>query len=302
MTAGSKTALLSQLRRWLVTEPLVHFMVLGAAIFAVYGVFGPKEAAAGYRIEVSSRDLARLRDLSIKQWGREPDSRAMQDLVRSFVREEILYREALASGLDRDDVIVRRRLAQKMEFLANENQRAPDEAELKAYFDSHPAQFLEPARLDFDQVYFSPADRGRSVDVDARRALAALHAGRSFPGDNFMLPTRTVRQDRQQVERDYGDAFAQALFAHPGGVWFGPVASAHGMHLVRVTQHHPVRTARFEDVRERVVAAVTNAAVDRARTDAFERLLARYTVVIATVETEGSAAKVSRAPVAQVRP
>jgi hypothetical protein len=301
MTAGSKTALLSQLRRWLVTEPLVHFMVLGAAIFALYGVFGPKEAAAGYRIEVSSRDLARLRDLSIKQWGREPDSRAMQDLVRSFVREEILYREALASGLDRDDVIVRRRLAQKMEFLANENQRAPDEAELKAYFDSHSAQFLEPARLDFDQVYFSPATRGRSVEADAGRALVALRAGRSVTGDNFMLSAVAVRQDQQQVERDYGGAFAQALFAHPVGVWVGPVASAHGLHLVRVRQHHPARTARFEDMRERVVAAVTNAAVDRARTDAYERLLSRYTVVIATAEAGDFAAKVSLAPIAQVR-
>jgi peptidyl-prolyl cis-trans isomerase C len=301
MKAESETSRASPLRRWLVTEPLVHFMALGAAIFAVYGVLGPKDEATARHIEVSARDLARLRDLSIKQWGREPDAKTMQDLARSFVREEVLYREALATGLDRDDVIVRRRLAQKMEFLANENVRAPGEAELRAYFDKHPAQFLEPARLDFDQVYFSTAARGRSVEADARRALAALHAGRSVPGDNFMLPATTVRQDQQQVERDYGDAFAQALFAHPDGAWFGPVASAHGLHLVRVRQHHPARPARFEDVRERVAIAVANAAVERARTDAYERLLARYTVVMATIATDVSEAKVSLAPVAQIR-
>lgn len=302
MKAGSETALLSQLRRWIITEPLVHFMVLGAAIFAVYGMFGPKDTAAGLRIEVSARDLERLRDLSIKQWGREPDAKAMQDLAQSFVREEVLYREALASGLDRDDVIVRRRLAQKMEFLANENLHAPSEAELKAYFDSHPVKFLEPARLDFDQMYFSPAARGRAVGADARRALAALRAGRAVAGDNFMLPATSARQDQQQVQRDYGDAFAQALFAHPPGVWAGPFASAHGLHLVRVRQHDAAQTAKFEDVRARVAIDVTNAAVEKARTEAYARLLARYTVVFARFETDASGAKVSLAPLSQGRP
>jgi parvulin-like peptidyl-prolyl isomerase len=104
------------------------------------------------------------------------------------------------------------------------------------------------------------------------------------------------------VQRDYGDAFSKSLFAQPAGVWVGPVASAHGLHLVRVKQHHAARSARFEDVRERVTADFTNAAVEKARKDAYERLLARYTVVTAPIEAWTSAVKMPLISTAQAQP
>jgi len=278
---------LTRLRRRLVREPLVHFMVLGALIFFAYGTFASKDLTGDRRIEVSAQDVARLRDISIKQWGHEPDAKTMHDLVQSFVREEVLYREAMASGLDRDDVIVRRRLAQKMDFLANEEVRPATEADLRTHFESHKQHYQQAALLDFEQVYFSTAARGAATLANANQALASLRAGRTVQGDNFMLPRSVVQQDQQQLQRDYGSDFAKALLALPEEDWAGPIASAHGLHLVRV-KHHAVRIPRFEEVRTRVAADFTQASVGKARKDAYERLAARYTVVTPAMETKVS--------------
>lgn len=124
----SASSLLASCHRWL-REPLLHFLILGALIFAINAAFGPRGATGNARIDVSDADIERLRALAAKQWNHEPAPPQLSALVQAFVREEILYREALAMGLDRDDVIVRRRLAQKMEFLAQEDVHAPTDAE-----------------------------------------------------------------------------------------------------------------------------------------------------------------------------
>ena len=121
-TASHHTAAaaLKRLVHWLAAEPLLHFLLLGALIFLAYSVSHPQRAGDDRRIEVTAADTARLRALAVQQWGQPPDAQQMRDLVQSFIREEVLVREAVATGLDRDDIIVRRRLAQKMEFLAHE--------------------------------------------------------------------------------------------------------------------------------------------------------------------------------------
>jgi peptidyl-prolyl cis-trans isomerase C len=268
---------LARLRQWLVREPLVHFLGLGALIFVAFGMWGG--TTLDRRIEVTALDMARLRDISIKQWGKEPDAQTLQDLVQSFVREEVLYREALASGLDRDDVIVRRRLAQKMEFLSNEMVRTPSDADLHSYFVRHSAQYQQAARVDFEQVYFSPGARGKAAVADALGAVRHLREGQVARGDPFTLPTTAVLQDEAQLQRAYGASFAQTLLQLPVGAWSGPVESAMGLHLVRVKQHLAAHRERFEDVRERVAAEFTNTAVQEAREQAYARLLSRYTVV-----------------------
>lgn len=266
------------MHRWVLREPLMHFIALGALIFFAHGMLGTQPVGENKRIEVSMADVERLRSTSIQQWGKEPDAQTMRDLVQSFVREEVLYREALASGLDRDDVIVRRRLAQKMEFLAHEDVRTPTESELRAYFESHHQQFAEGAQLDVDQVVFDPARRGTSTDAALRAALEHLREGRAVEGDSVMQPTKLVRQDLQQLKRDYGQEFAQTLLALPDDIWSGPVRSAMGLHLVRA-HHHAARVARFEDVRARVLAELTQARVEQARTAAYARVLSRYTII-----------------------
>lgn len=264
--------------QWLLHEPFVHFLALGGLIFGAYAVVAPTTPSAAKRIEVSENDLARLQQISMQQWGREPDAQTMRDLVDSFVREEVLYREALANGLDRDDVIVRRRLAQKMEFLANEDVRAPTDEDLRKYFSENTQRFAQPALLDVDQVVFRSVRRGPDSDATLQDAMRRLRAGRPVRGDGVTLPTRVVRQDREQLERDYGGEFAQVLFALPDNTWSGPIRSAMGLHLVRV-RHHASRASTFEEVRGRVLAELTQRRVEQARADAYARLRSRYTVI-----------------------
>lgn len=275
-----------RLPAWLagfINEPFVHFLVLGALIFAAYALFNPSTVER--RIVVSAADVARLRELAVRQWGRAPDARQMNELVQSFVREEVLYRAALAQGLDRDDVIVRRRLAQKMEFLAHEEVRAPIEPELRQYFAANSAHFRQTASADFEQLYFSP-DHGDKL----AHALIALKRGEAAHGDNFMLAEKLLSQERAAVAGDFGDAFADAVFSMPIGTWLGPIPSSHGIHLLRVAQRKPEAPGRFEAVRDQVAAEMVNARVAAARDAAYASLLGSYTVVLPSQSASYSAA------------
>jgi hypothetical protein len=266
---------MSNLMRRAAREPLLHFLVLGALIFLLYGLIGERARNASNRIEVGAADIARLRALSQKQWGREPDARQLDALVRDFVREEVLVREALVGGMDREDVIVRRRLAQKMEFLAHEEVRSPDESEQRAWFAAHAERYLQPAVLDLEQLYFSAADAAQAAP-----ALVALQRNQTPHSDNFMLARALTMQDKATLARDFGERFATVVFAMPPGVWQGPLASAHGVHLVRVTRRVDASPARFADMQVRVAADMVNARIAAARDAAYAKLLAHYTVVI----------------------
>ncbi len=272
------TSLRERLVRWLATEPLVHFLLLGALIFIAYDTWGLRNDAARLHITVGPADQQRLRAMARQQWGKEPDAAQMQVLIARHVREEVLYREALAAGLERDDVIVRRRLVQKMEFLAQEDARPADENALRAYFASNASQYSAPETRDLEVAYFSPAVRGASARPDAIKALKNALAGASPQGDNFLLGTILKEQTQAGLERDFGHPFGQAVWQIPVGTWAGPVESAHGWHLVRVLRQAAARPARYEEVRERIASDWAAAAIDPAQDAAYSRLRARYTV------------------------
>jgi hypothetical protein len=262
--------------RALLCEPFVHFVALGALIFGLHSLLAENPR----RIEVGAADLDRLRGLALKQWGREPDAARMDGMVQDFVREEVLYREAVAQGLERDDVVVRRRLAQKMEFAAQDSLRAPSDDELRSFFAAHTADYAGAPSWSFEHVYFSRDRRGAAAKADARRALAALQAGAPSQGDAFMLASALAAQSEETLARDFGDAFAKALPTLPLGQWAGPVESAYGAHLVRITQRMAGGAPRLEDVRERVRTDLLARRVSEAREAAYARLRARYTVVV----------------------
>lgn len=278
-----------RLLHWLVAESFVHFVLLGALVFIAYYAINTRAAAENKRIEVNAADIERLRQTALQQWGKEPDAQQMDDLVKSFVREEVLVREALATGLDRDDVVVRRRLAQKMEFLAQDAVRAPSETQLRQYFAEHSADYRQAARLSFEQIYFSPARRGGNALQDARQALVTLQHGGVPAGDAFMLGSAFQDLDQASVARDFGSQFAQDVFALPVGSWSQPVASVHGVHLLRVTALQPEGIRAFEAVRDKVAADALNAQVAAARDGAYRQALARYTVVLPSGEVQLSA-------------
>lgn len=268
------SAWLSGLRR----EPLCVFLLLGGLIFGFDAWIN--QVLDQMHIEVQSADLDRLRAVAIKQWGREPDAAQLGQLVDEYIREEVLYREALASGLERDDVIVRRRLAQKMEFLAQADVRLPDEDEVRAFYEANLQRYRAPAELTFRQLYFAPQGAAR-----AKAVLAQLreHPAQTPPGDSLPLPEHFVAQSQTLIARDFGEDFAAELFTLPVGQWQGPLASPHGLHLVRIEQREATAPLAFEQVRERVAADLTNLREQQARDGAYQALRSRYRIEVAPI-------------------
>ena len=162
----------------LLREPLIHFLLIGALLFGLYGLAqsGRPAAAGATDIRLSLDEIRQLTLLFQSQWRRPPTPQELDRLVENKVQQEILYREALAMGLDKDDEIVKRRMAQKMQFLAEDVAAAhePTTADLRSWFDANSAKFAQPPRLSFRHLYFSPDQRGAHARADAGHALAKL--------------------------------------------------------------------------------------------------------------------------------
>jgi hypothetical protein len=263
-------------------EPLLHFAVLGAALFAVHAVVsGPSSPETDKTIRISAGDVRRLAAAWELQWRRPPTKPELDSLVEEHVREEILYREALAMGLDRDDSIVRRRLAQKMQFLAEDTAESePSEAELRRFFEERPELFAKPERLTFEHFYFSRDVRGERAASDAEDALAAMREGARPSGDRSALQARYAEQSREQVAALFGASFAERAFALPLDAWHGPLESGYGLHLVRVEAREAPRLPEFRAVR----AQVRELWLDENRLETnervYERLRAAYSVEV----------------------
>lgn len=206
-----------------------------------------------------------------RQWRRPPTAAESDRSVADFVREEVLYREALALGLDRDDLVVRRRLVQKMEMLALRDGPGISEPDLMDHYLAHRADYALPESVSFRHVFFSVAARGAGAHAAAGAALADRHDGRasgaSGLGDPPPMPPEVSDWTRPMVEARFGPGFAAAVFeAGPAG-WSGPVASAYGYHLVYVTRRTPARVPDFAEVAGRIAtdldAARRAGALDR---------------------------------------
>ena len=253
-TGGSSPA------RWRerLRDPLVLFLLLGAGVFALDHWRGDG-AEENRRIVVTGDEVERLRARWTAQWGRPPTGPELQASIEGAVDEEILYREVRRLGLDRDDAIVRRRLAQKLTFALEEaaDRTAPSADEVESYFARHAERYRRPARTTFDHVFLS-ADRRADPAADAVVLLAELgsggDAGWQRLGDPFMLARTYADRTDAAIAGLFGAAFADAVSTLPPGGWRGPVESTYGMHLVRVRERTPARTPRLDEVRDRVAA------------------------------------------------
>lgn len=267
------------MRRWL-RDPLTHFVLLGLLAFAVYDPSG--RDTGDPEIVVTAADVQRLRAAWQAQWSRPPNAAELDGLIESFVHEEMLVREALALGLDRDDLVVRRRLAQKMEFLASEpdEEGEPGDAELEAFRVAHADRFRTPGTTTFRQVYLSRDRRGEATPSDAKAVLAALRAGAdpAGQGDPLLLPSRQEAVSQARVGQLFGDDFAEALArVRPGG-WQGPLRSSYGLHLVLVEERTPPRDPPLEEMRDRVLLEWRAERGDRQLQAYLDRLRERYPV------------------------
>jgi hypothetical protein len=263
-------------------DPLLHFLLIGACLFAISALRQQGESPG--RIVVSADQVEQLRASAELAQGRKLTHEELAALIEPTIRDEVLYREALALGLDVDDDEVRRRLIEKMRYLTEDlaDPEPPSEQALRAFYTASPERFEIPERVTFDQVFFSPDVRGDALDGAADEALASLRAGADpgSLGDKLPLDRRFKDAAADQVRILFGPALADAVFAVAPGEWSGPYRSGFGLHLVRVVERTPSRLPPFDEIRDEV--ARTYGEAKRAERNAAEyaRMRAHYDVVI----------------------
>ena len=277
--------------RQVAREPLSHFLLLGMVLFAVYGYMhrgrgGPEPSR---QIALTLDELRQLDMYFESQWQRPPTAGEFNSLVEDKIQEEILYREGLAMGLDKDDTIVKRRMAQKVQFLAEDvaAAREPTTAELKAwYYGKNSDKFALSGRITFRHVYFSPDTRGPRAHDDAVAALASV-AGKPadskaapLQADHFMFQDYYADRSSEQLARDFGPQFAQAVVKVKPGSWQGPIESGYGWHLVYVESFTPGRIPAFEEVESDVKTAWLGEQKEQAWRKAYQKMRAGYSVLL----------------------
>jgi hypothetical protein len=273
------------MRSWL-REPMLHFLLIGAALLLLFEWIGADGGPGSSRITVTAGQVEQLVAGFTRTWQRPPDEAELKGLIDEYVREEIAYREAIGLGLDRDDTVIRRRLRQKVEFLAEDAASAepPSDQELQAWFDRHAGQFRIEPRVSFRQVYLDPArspdHEGRVADLLRRLGEAGPDADISGLGDALMLEPEYPLMPQEEVGRLMGPEFAARVIALEPGIWTGPVASGYGDHLVLVTERVAGQVPALEQVRPFVEREVLADRRKRELARVYEELLQRYSVTV----------------------
>ena len=283
----------------LLREPLVHFLLLGALLFAIFHFTqaGRTASAPSREIRLTLDEVAQLALLYQSQWRHPPTPQDLQRMVENKIQQEILYREALAMGLDKDDEIVKRRLAQKMQFLAEDvvAAREPTSAELKSWFEKHSTMFAQPPRLSFRHLYFSPDRRGARAREDAAKALAKVagqpeDAKSAGPlADPFMFQDYYRDRAPDYLGKEFGPQFAVAVAKLEPGSWRGPIESGFGWHLVYVDTLIPGRVPAFEEIEPDVKTAWLGEQKAIAWEKAYKEMRAKYTVLLPAAPETASA-------------
>ena len=274
------------------------FLVLGVGVFAL-DLWPARGGGESRVIEVTADEVERLHARWTAQWGRPPTGPELESLIAEAVDEEILYREAQRLGLDVEDAIVRRRLAQKMTFvLEDAGNAAPSGDEVEGYYARHAERYRRPARTTFDHVFLS-ADRRADPSGDAAvllRQMAGGDGGWKQLGDPFMLARTYAARTDPQIARLFGAGFADAVSALPAGGWHGPVESTYGMHLVRVRDRSASRTPPLDELRDRVVADLREERRRERGRAGYQGLRDDYEVRLPAADGDGSARDRESAP------
>jgi len=281
----------------LLREPLVHFVFIGAVIYLLYGAFAePLPEADDKTIVVSAGEIEWMQTAWQKRWNRPPTPEEFDGLIQQYIKETVLYREALTMGLNKHDTVIRRRLAQKLEFLAKDlvALTPPTEEELQAYFAEHRDRYQEPARYTFTQVFIDPDKRGDATLADAEKIKATLIAqGDAIDdagalGDDFMLQNYYPEKDPIEIQKNFGSGFTESLVDLSPGQWHGPVLSGYGVHLVYVSNVSEPPAPVFAEVRERVTLDWKTDRGEELNEKFYANLRDQYTIVIEAPE-EGNA-------------
>ncbi|MDH3684669.1 MAG: peptidylprolyl isomerase [Myxococcales bacterium] len=265
-------------------DPLLHFLLGGALLFGLYDLVGDGPESRD-RVIVGEAEVERLATTFARTWMRPPTRAELDGLIDDFITEEILYREALELGLDRNDLVIRRRLRQKMEFLAQDlSNPTADDAALQAFLAENPDRFREPERWSFRQLFFDPARDGAARASERLAGLRADSDGEGdadgAAGDPTLLPRTLERASAREIDGTLGAGFAAQLAGAEVGEWSGPYASSFGLHLVFVRERTPGRLPALEEIRP-LVERERSAAERRALKERFEQgIRERYEIEV----------------------
>src|SRR4051794_6866891 len=284
----------------LLREPLLQFLALGAMLFALHGLVEKRSADAPEKIVVSASRIANLGDGFVRTWRRPPSAQELQGLIEDYVRDEVFYREGRAAGLDRDDVIIRHRVRQKMEFLA-EDMSVPEsnDEQLVTYLASNPERFRAEDQITFHQVFLSAARRANTIESDSKqvasvlaRADAAVDA--TLLGDPFLLGEEFRGFSPSKVTSIFGEDFSKRIAAMETGHWQGPVSSGFGQHFVFITERVFGALPSLDAVRPAVRREWANARRLEAEQKLYASLRGRYEIVVEAPPAKAASAEVGR--------
>jgi parvulin-like peptidyl-prolyl isomerase len=272
----------------LLKEPLLHFLLAGAGLFAAYTWMNRtvEKPSVGKtpQIQVSAGDVQWLVENWTTQWQRPPTQEELRGLVVDYLNEQLLAREARALGLEDNDVIIRRRLAQKLTFLIDDTLRRadPSDDELQQFYDTNAQRFRSGGRISFAHIYFSPQRRA-DARLDATAALKQLeesNASATQLGDRLLIESEFRDETEKSVSSAFGPGFARAVFALKSNTWSGPIESGYGLHLVRVLALQEARLPSLSEVRARVVEDWKREQEQLAKERYLAELRRKYHVVV----------------------
>jgi hypothetical protein len=273
--------------RTLIREPLVHFLVLGAGVFGLFALVGDRSEIEPDEIVVGAGQIERMSQAWRKTRMRPPTQAELEGLIRDYIKEEVLYREALNLGLDQDNAVIRRHLRQKMEFLSEDiaARSEPDDETLQAYLDANPDKFRTDPQISFQHIYFSRDKRGDLAAPDARELLATLSAEEGDAdvaelGDPLPLPHSLELYPAREIANLFGREFAAQLMSLETGQWLGPVPSGFGLHLVTIDERIDASLPALGDVRDVVVREWREEQRQSVNQAFYDTLRTRYSVVV----------------------
>ena len=270
-------------------EPLLHFLLIGAALFVFYEQTREQGSEAPNRILVNRGQVEQLAANFKRTWMRPATEAELTGLIENYVRDEVFYREALAMGLDQSDPVVRQRMRSKLEFILEDlsSTEVADEV-LLAYLQEHPDKFRTQPQVSFQQVYLS-ADRRTDPVAEAETVLASLKGGAAPEslGDPTLVPYAFTLATQAEIERSLGESFGREVVElAPSDDWVGPVFSAYGGHLVRVSERVDARLPDLSEIRELVEREYVVERRNEIKDLAYAKLREGYDVTIEADEPQ----------------
>jgi hypothetical protein len=263
-------------------EPLLHFLLIGAALFLYYDLASESVEAPPNRIHVDRGQVQQLASNFERTWSRSPTQQELDAMVDSHVREEVFYREAMAMGLDQNDPMVRRRMRMKLEFMLEDlsGQDADNEV-LRDFLTQNPERFRDEVQVSFRQVYLNP-DQRPELETDATRLLSRLNSGGDPEalGDQTLMPGAYQLSPQREVARDFGDQFAGEIVSMPVGEWRGPFYSPFGAHLVKIDSRTDARLPELAEIRDEVLREYLVEQREQQKNLAYARLRESYDVTV----------------------